>query len=95
VTIPPEVLIAAAEAVHAETCKCDGTFHEADAVAAIRAIEAAEPAICAAAAAAERERILAAAEEASFTLFRPGNGPAQGQSMQVVPLEALRKEAGS
>lgn len=39
---------------------------------------------------AERERILAAAKEAAFTLFRPGNGPAQGQSMEVVPLEALR-----
>ena len=36
--------------------------------------------------AAERERIRTAAREASFTLFRPGNGPAHGQSMEVVPL---------
>ena len=39
--------------------------------------------------AAERERIRTAAREASFTLFRPGNGPAHGQSMEVVPLGEL------
>ena len=36
--------------------------------------------------AAEQERIRAAAREAAFTLFRPGNGPAHGQSIEVVPL---------
>lgn len=40
-------------------------------------------------AAAERTRIAAAAEAAAFTLFRPGNGPGIGQSMRVVPLDAL------
>ena len=39
--------------------------------------------------AAEQERIRTAAREASFTLFRPGNGPAQGLSMAVVPLGEL------
>ena len=36
--------------------------------------------------AAEQERIRTAAREAAFTLFRPGNGPAHGQRMEVVPL---------
>ena len=39
--------------------------------------------------AAEQERIRTAAREASFTLFRPGNGPAQGQRLEVVPLGEL------
>ena len=39
--------------------------------------------------AAEQERIRTAAREAAFTLFRPGNGPAHGQSMEVVPLGEL------
>ena len=39
--------------------------------------------------AGEQERIRTAATEASFTLFRPGNGPAHGQSMEVVPLGEL------
>ena len=39
--------------------------------------------------AAEQERIRTAAREAAFTLFRPGNGPAQGLSMEVVPLGEL------
>jgi hypothetical protein len=39
--------------------------------------------------AATRAVIAAAAREAAFTLFRPGNGPAQGQSLAVVPLAEL------
>lgn len=39
--------------------------------------------------AAERERIRSAADGLKFTLFRPGNGPAHTQALDVVPLEAL------
>jgi hypothetical protein len=39
--------------------------------------------------AAERERVRVAATEASFTLFRPGNGPAHGQALAVLPLGEL------
>ena len=39
---------------------------------------------------AERERIRAAVTDLKFTLFRPGNGPADTRSlMDVVPLDAL------
>lgn len=38
---------------------------------------------------AERERIREAAEGLKFTLFRPGNGPAQTQALDVVPLADL------
>ncbi len=38
---------------------------------------------------AERERIRSAAEALKFTLFRPGNGPAHTQALDVVPLADL------
>jgi hypothetical protein len=45
--------------------------------------------IAAVARAAERDRVRATVTAASFTLFRPGNGPAHGQSLEVVPLAEL------
>lgn len=50
--------------------------------------------VVAAAVAGERARIAAAAEAAAFTLFRPGNGPAHGQHLAVVPLAELRTLIG-
>jgi hypothetical protein len=41
------------------------------------------------AAADERERIRAGAGSLKVTLSRPGNGPAQAQALEVVPLEGL------
>lgn len=38
---------------------------------------------------AERERIREQADGLKFTLWRPGNGPAQTQALEVVPLAGL------
>ena len=42
----------------------------------------------------ERAQIRAAAKAAAFTLFRPGNGPAHGMSLEVVPLAELLTALG-
>jgi hypothetical protein len=39
--------------------------------------------------AAERKRIREAVDALKFTLFRPGNGPAHTEAMDVVPMEGL------
>ena len=43
-------------------------------------------------AAAERERIRQLAKRESFTLWRPGNGPAQQTALEVVPLAVLMQD---
>ena len=50
--------------------------------------------IIAGAVSAERERIRAGAEALRVTLFRPGNGPAHGQWVDVVAWDALVKVIG-
>jgi hypothetical protein len=55
-------------------------------------LEAAAPFIATAIAATVRQGIRQLAKDESFTLYRPGNGPAQGQTIDVVPLDALVAE---
>ncbi len=82
-----EELIAAATVLHDEECRsCDRKYRMSCPNMA-RAILRAGP--VARAVAAERGRIRSAAEALKFTLFRPGNGPAQAQALDVVPLADL------
>jgi hypothetical protein len=67
---------------------CGGEPYDSELDEAAAVLEAAAPII----AAAEQERIRQLAEAAKFTLYRPGNGPAQGQTIDVVPLDALVAE---
>lgn len=87
-----EELIAAATVLHDEECRsCDRKYRMSCpnmASAVLRARPVAK------AVAAERERIRSAAEGLKFTLFRPGNGPAQTQALDVVPLADLLRLLG-
>jgi len=86
-----EAVAAVAQVIHPLTCRaaalkaaCDGPvpadFETARSVVAIVRTHLL---------ATERERIREGAGALKFTLFRPGNGPAQGSSMDVVPLGEL------
>ena len=55
----------------------------------------AEAAKIEAAVAAERDRIRQLARRESFTLYRPGNGPAQQTALEVVPLAVLMQDQPS
>jgi len=55
----------------------------------------AEAAKIEAAVAAERDRIRQLAKRESFTLYRPGNGPAQQTALEVVPLAVLMQDQPS
>lgn len=83
--LPPEAVEAARQA----TGRCLGLTHSPAELIGL-ALAAAAPHI----AAAERARIRLAATDASFTLFRPGNGPAHGMSLEVVPLAELLTALG-
>lgn len=82
-----EELIAAATVLHDEECgSCDRKYRMSCpnmANAVLRAGPVAR------AVKAERDRIRSAAEGLKVTLYRPGNGPAQTQAIDVVPLADL------
>jgi hypothetical protein len=84
--VPTEAIGAAAEAIadiHGR--RMNGSNAEYYRQVATAALQAAAPLI----AAAERDRIRRHAQEHTFRLYRPSNGPNHGHTINVVPLTSL------
>jgi hypothetical protein len=91
--VPPEAIdaiAAAAEILHRDMCPRAVTTRPLTGCADIHRHQQQAAAILDAAAPHIRDRIRRHAQEHTFRLYRPGNGPGAGQqAMDVVPLTSL------